>query len=155
MKEPIKRTMCCPKCKSTDLIIPDNSDERVVCRRCEHSFHSLDYYKAKKITLNRIFTVSLIVFVITLILGTCFFFLPVYGEYNLPVQSLIARLSETGISERALVTAGVVFFVISLIAMLVVFVSAYYSQNYHERRMYLRKHGFIYEKRNKVGSHRN
>lgn len=151
----MKRTICCPKCKNLDLVIPENINEEVVCPKCEYSFLSLDCLKEKKLVLNKIFTVSLIIFIVTLLIGTVLFFLPVYGEYNLPTQEFMLKLEEIGIVEGELVGAGIGLYIIALIAMIVIFVSAYYSHQYHERRMYLRKHGYIYEKREKSGSYSN
>ena len=150
----MKRTMCCPKCKNTDLTVPDNLKEKVVCGKCEYSFFSLDALKRKKVVLNRIFLVSMILFVITLLAGTFLFFLPVYGEYNIPVQKLLAKLLDMGLSEDSIVVNGIILYIISLITMICVFTSAYYSHHYREKRWYLRKYGFIYEKREKSGSNR-
>ena len=151
----MKRTICCPKCKNLDLIIPDNINEEVVCPKCEYSFLSLDCLKAKKIVLNKIFTISLIIFIITLVLGTMLFFLPVYGEYDLPTQEFLIKLDKIGLVESKLVGIGIGFYILALITMISIFISAYYSHHYHERRMYLRKHGYIYEKREKRGYYSN
>ncbi len=151
----MKRTMCCPKCKNMDLVIPPDLKDKVLCHQCNYTFHSLDYLKEKKIVLNRFFTASMIIFITTLLLGTYLFFMPVYGEYNLPMQAFIMKLEGNGISENNLVTTGIILYIMALISMICVFVSAYYSNKYHERRMYLRKHGYIYEKREKCGSNRD